>query len=178
MNGHEHLNNNLTIMDRDTDWYLEGLPTTIANIAESDVFVRAKLSNVTRQIMERHYSKQQAKKKPRKPTKARGRYHHNRKKLTKKLLQKRRWKDNPFGCIIHGFGAYSIDKALFMEHIAPLWESNDPALLRVKKHRKSLDGELLGTSKNPYTVYSLIISHPTKGVLFDGQSQQIYDLSV
>lgn len=180
MNREQPINADLTIMERNEDWYLEGLPSNVVNSVESDVFVRAKLTPLTRKVMERYYAKKAKKKaslRNRKPTKAKGRYHHNTKKKTRRELIKRRWRDNPFGCVIYGYGAYSIDKALWERYIAPLWEQHEPSHLKVVRYRKTPGGLPLGSREQPYTVYDLKIIHAALGVLYDGQSQKLYDLS-
>lgn len=173
-------NEDLTFMERTPEWYMEGLPDSIAKRTESDVFVGAKLSRLTQKVMERYYAKKAQKKaslRNRKPTRAKGRYHHNRKKKTQRETYKRRWRDNPFGCLIYGYGAYSIDKALWERYITPLWEQHDPSHLKVVRYKKDLGGSPLGTKENPYTIYDFKVVHSTKGVVYDGQSQKLFDLS-
>jgi hypothetical protein len=179
MNRESPVNSDLTIMDREPEWYLADLPVSIAKSVESDVFVRAKLSPLTRRVMERYYAKKAQKKeflRSRKESAVRGRHHHNTKKATRRRLLKKRWKDNPFGCVIYGYGAYSIDKALWEKYIAPLWEQHDPSHLKVVRYRKNLSGVPLGTQENPYTIYDLKVVHSALGVVYDGQNQKIYDI--
>lgn len=175
MNERQHLTN--------LDDILEGIPkhtdieirNPMREYKPEDVFVTARLTPLTRKVMERWYAKNEKKrlgKLNRKRTKYRGRYHHARKALVQKRAKERRWSSNPFGCLINSKGRWALDKALWDRHIAPLWEQHSPKDLKVKKKRGA------GTALEPHTVYNLQVVHRTLGVLYDGNSQLIYDLSV
>lgn len=171
MNENEILNDPLTIFDRDTDWYHEGLPAGIVPRTADDVLVAAKLSPLTRKLMERYYAKQARKKKPRKPTKARGRYHWKRKEATAKRRAAARWAENPLGCLINGKGCWAISREEWDTHIAPFWGKYDPADLRIKRRWG------YGTALLPYKIHDISLVHVKAGVLFDGDALKLWELS-
>jgi hypothetical protein len=164
------------------DELLEGIPKHTDLILEApkldyrpeDVFRTAKLTPLTRKVMERWYAKNEKKrlgKANRKRTKYRGRYHHARKAMVERLRKEQRWATNPFGCLINTRGRWALDRKKWDSYIAPLWEKYDPKDLKIKKAPRA------GTAEEPYTVYNLQVVHRTLGVLYDGNSQLIYDVS-
>lgn len=136
----------------------------------------AVLSGLQLKLRERELAKLERKRKAlreRKPyTRKRGTVHPNKKKATRRRLLAKRWATNPFGCVIRGYGAHSIDRAKWELYITPLWARYDSVLLSVVKY-----GRPFGTKIKPYTIYSLDIMHATEGVVYCGASQELYDLS-
>ncbi len=158
----------LGMVGRTAESYSDGLPAMLYEPSKERVFLN-KLTASTIRRMEQHY----AKKKKRKPyTFKKGTRHHNRKKATARRLRAKRWATDPFSCFIHGYGSYAVDRKLWDKHIAPIWTGNNPPDLQIKKY-----GSPFGSRSNPYTVYSFDIVHtPTGSVLYNGNSQYLYDL--
>lgn len=175
-----NINNLLTLFSRGTDWYQEGLPDSIVTNTKERVFMQ-RLTPLTRKLMERWYAKQEAKRKAlrerKRYTRRVGTVHPKKKEATRRRLLKSRWNDNPFGCVIHGYGAYSIDKALWERDIAPLWEEYNSEELKIKKYKRDACGVEWGTKAKPYTTYGFDVVHARLGVVYNGSSQELYDLS-
>lgn len=108
----------------------------------------------------------------RKPyTRRRGTVHPKRKLATAKRRYKRQWEKKPYDCLVNGWGVYRIDKALWAKYIAPLWETYDAENLSIRKYPG------YGTKAKPHTIYTIDVIHRTRGVLYNGNDQLIYDLS-
>lgn len=142
--------------------------------APEDVFVAAKLSKQTLLREQRRWA---PRKKRKKYTFRRGTVHHKKKAATRRRRLAKHWATNPFGCMIHGYGSHAIDKTLFDKHILPFWSEYDPAELTIKKSKRDALGEWYGTKRNPFTIYSLVLSHVKHGTLFDGKDLELYMLS-
>lgn len=157
------------IFGRTENWYESGLPATIYEPNKDRVFIN-KLTDSTIRRMEKKYSK---KKERKKYTFKKGTRHHNKKKATARRLRAKRWAEDPFSCYINGYGAHTVDRALWDKHIMPVWGSYAPADLQIKKYPAPY-----GTRVKPYSVYSLDIIHlPSGSVVYNGNSQYIYDIS-
>lgn len=101
----------------------------------------------------------------------RGKRHHRSKEATRRRQRAHRWATRPFGCLLRGYGAKALDESLWNKHIAPLWEVYIPADLSVRWYSG------YGLKDKPYTVYSMDIIHSSLGVVYNGSSQELYDLS-
>lgn len=112
------------------------------------------------------------KKKRKKYTRKKGTVHPKKKQATRRRRLESRWADDPFWCVVYGWGAHSFDRKLWDKHIAPLWKIYNPRDLSVKKYRG------YGTKAKPYTVYTINVVHSTLGVVYNGQDQELYDLSI
>lgn len=107
----------------------------------------------------------------RKPyTRKRGTVHPKRKAATRRRRLEKRWAENPVSCLIQRPGSWTLDRELWKEHVAPLWELYAPSDLSVRAVGK-------GTRAEPYTVFSLRIMHRKLGLVFDGSSLELYLLS-
>lgn len=141
---------------------------------------RCRLSPETRQREEERLAALHRKKRGlrcrKKYTRKRGHVHPKKKERTARIVHAKRWAEQPFGCIIHGYGSHNLDRKQWDLYVAPFWAKYLPSDLSIKKARRNASGKL-GTKGNPFTVYSLVLSHSTLGVLFDGASQELYDLS-
>lgn len=154
---------------RTLESYEEGLPAILYEPNKDRIFIN-KLSDSTVRRMEKRYAK---KKERKKYTFKKGTRHHNRKKATARRLRAKRWAEDPFSCYINGYGAHAVDRKLWDKHIAPIWSSYNPADLQIKKYPAPY-----GTRAKPYTVYSMDIIHlPSGSVVYNGSSQELYDLS-
>ena len=108
----------------------------------------------------------------RKPyTRKRGTVHPKKKAATRRRLMEKRWAQNPLGCLLHSYGRKDIDKGLWNEHIAPLWEKYDPRDLEIKKYRG------WGTKQRPLTVFGMDVVHRTLGTVYDGNALELFLLS-
>ena len=108
----------------------------------------------------------------RKPyTRKRGHVHPKKKQASRRRLMERRWERNPLGCLLYSYGKKDIDKELWNEHIAPLWQEYDPRDLSIRKYRG------YGTKDRPLTVFSLDVVHKTEGIVYNGSSLELYLLS-
>ena len=108
----------------------------------------------------------------RKRTKARGRYHWKSKLRTKKKAQAKSWATDPFGCLLRRRGYKNLKKDLWDSYIAHIWEVYPPTELKVEWSYK------VGLKGFPVTIYDLMVVHiPTGKLLFDGNSQLIFDAS-
>ena len=139
-----------------------------------------KLSRATRVRMELSLvraAKQRAKFRGAPPRRAKGSKHHNSKKATAKRKYEHNWFTNPWACTVYGYGMFVIPKAVWDEHIGPLWKMYDPAQMKVKLYKQTMGKEWLGTYKHPYTIYTMDIIHSTRGILYRGCDQELYDLS-
>lgn len=140
-----------------------------------------KLSGATRRAEEKRVERQEKKRKglrQRKPYKRkRGCVHHNTKKATQTRKRGKLWAERPFSCYIAGYGAYSVDKQVWEQYIAPLWKHYLPKDLSLVRHRKHLNGKAYGSRDQPYDIYSLDIVHKKLGVVYAGQDRLLYDLS-
>lgn len=132
-----------------------------------------RLSEETRQREEERLAKLLRKRRAlreRKPyTRKRGHVHPKKKAATLKRRRERRWRRDPYSCLINGWGYWKLDKAMFEEHVMPLWRQHPPAELSVKKTAK-------GTAKDPHTIFNIQIMHREHAV-FDGSSLELYLLS-
>lgn len=99
-----------------------------------------------------------------------GTVHPKKKEATRKRKLKKKWEEDPIGCLIRRAGSWKLDRELWKEHIAPLWENYYPADLTVRARGR-------GTAAEPYTVFSLLIEHRKHGTVFDGNSLELYLLS-
>jgi hypothetical protein len=116
--------------------------------------------------------KKRASLRKRKPyTRKRGTVHPNRKKATRRRLLERQWAEKPYSCLVRSGGSWQLDRKQWDLHVAPLWGTWLPKDLSVKRQKG------YGTRANPYTIYSIKVVHATHGVLFDGNSQLLFDLS-
>lgn len=100
------------------------------------------------------------------------------KQATARREYKRKWATNPYGCLLHGYGAFRIEKADWERLIAPLWSRYNPEHLKILKRRT----ESKGTRESPYTIYDIDVVHidpkgGTRRVVYNGNSQKVYDLS-
>lgn len=136
------------------------------------LLVDAKLSRETLRLEQGRLDKLARKRKAlrhRKPyTRKRGTVHPRKKEASKRRLMERRWRDNPLGCFLYGYGKKDIDKGLWYEHIAPLWEKYDSRDLTIVKHRG------YGTKDRPLTVFTIDVVHKTEGVVYDGNSLELF----
>ncbi len=136
------------------------------------LLVRARLSPATRLAEERRLEKIQRKKEVLRNPKKRDR---RRKPWTAKQATLRRrkakeWAEDPFGCVLHTYGAKRIERALWDKYIQPLWRMYDPAHLTVVWKKP------YGSKAHPRTVYNCIVYYRGEPV-YDGFSQELYDLS-
>lgn len=140
-----------------------------------------RLSDETRAMEEARLAKLHRKKQAlrnRKPyTRKRGTVHPKKKAATRRRRLEKNWENNPFGVVIHGYGAHAIDRDLWDKHIQPLFTEYSPHQLTLKKLKRDLKGRYYGTKVNPFTVYSLQIEHKQLGTVFDGSSLELHHLS-
>ena len=180
------MNNNETLTFTDLEWIGDkSLDKSMGQVVqpkrsesqlEAHILATAKLSRITRSILERRL-KEKAKKirslrERKKYTRQRGHVHPKKKQATEKRRLDRKWADKPFSCFIHGWGAHQVDKALWDKYIAPLWDYYLPADLTIKRYKKPW-----GSKEKPYTIYGFDVVHSTLGVVYSGSSQELYDLS-
>lgn len=159
------------------------LPTDVTKesflVLEQRGLVR--LSDETRRMEEERlaalYRKKRALRSRKPYTRKRGRVHPKKKAATRRRRLEKNWRDNPFGCLINGYGSHSLDRELFDQHIQPLWTKYDSGDLTIKKAKRDLKGRFYGTKENPYTIYSLTVVHKELGTVFDGASLELYKLS-
>ena len=139
------------------------------------LLVDARLSPETFQMEVDRLAKIQKKKtslRKRKPyTRKRGTVHPNRKKATRRRLLERQWASRPMSCLMRSGGSWNLDREQWDRHIAPLWAKWLPKDLKVKRYRG------YGTRAKPYTVYTVDVIHAEHGLLYSGNSQELYDLS-
>src|SRR5687768_3003870 len=88
-----------------------------------------------------------------------GHVHPKKKKATRRRLMEKRWRDNPFGCVILGYGSHAIDREAWDKLLQPYWSLYDPKLLRVVKRKRDPFGVYYGTKEKPYTIHSLVLKH-------------------
>jgi hypothetical protein len=120
------------------------------------------------------YKRLNRKKYTRKP----GHVHPKKKAATLRRRRMKRWREDPYWCVIYRRGRYELDRKVWDKHIAPLWTVYDPDdLTIISPKRDYVTKELLGTRVNPYTVYKLRVEHKTKGIVWEGHDQLLYDLS-
>lgn len=111
-------------------------------------------------------------------TRKAGHVHPKKKEATKRRKTERLWRENPFGCLLSNkYSCKRLSRERWNELIMPYWSLYDPADLRIKRLKKDVKGELYGTRKNPITIYSLQLIHKKLGMLYNGQDQELYDLS-
>lgn len=135
-----------------------------------------KLSPLTARVMEKHYAQLAKKKKSlrerKRYTRKPGHVHPKKKLATARRRYERRWREDPYSCIVNGWGKWSVDKGLFNELVLPLWKQHDPALLAIKKYRQ------YGTKEKPHTVFTFDVVNTKSGaVLYSGRDEEIYQLS-
>jgi len=150
------------------------IPRPVPNRKQNDSFlVDAKLSPETQAREIKRLASLNRKKTSLKEKKKRDRRYKpwTAKQATKRRKYKKLWATNPYSCVIRGYGAYELSKADWDKVIAPLWEQYDPENLKVKRYKG------YGFRDKPLTIYSIDIVHATRGVVYSGSSQQIYDLS-
>lgn len=175
----EDVNENLTNDEwvwLDTKQVSLDIPKPIKDRKPSDSFlVDAQLSESTRLLEVRRLDKlarrKRALRKRKKYTRKRGTVHPKKKEATRRRLLVRQWARKPYSCVIRGYGSHAVDRKQWDRLIAPLWEKYNPADLTVRKYRG------YGLKGKPFTVYSLDIIHSTLGVVYNGNSQELYDLS-
>jgi hypothetical protein len=73
--------------------------------------------------------------------------------------------------LIRSGGSWEIDRALWDRDIAPLWKAYLPKDLTVRRYRG------YGTRAKPYTTYTMNVVHKDYGVVYDGNSQLLFDIS-
>ena len=138
--------------------------------------LHAKLSDETRRMEEARLAKMERKRRGlrcRKPyTRKPGTVHPKKKEATRRRQLRVDWANKPFSCVIMGYGAHAVDRQLWDKYIQPLWSKYDPQDLKVKKHRDA------GTKLKPYTVYTMDVVHSKLGVVYSGNSQLLFDLSI
>lgn len=99
----------------------------------------------------------------------RGKYSVARKRASKLLEKKQRWRRQPLKCLSYGYGYWTITQEEWDEHIGPLWSAYEPCDLVVKKYAKR------GTREAPYRIYDIRVEHRKRKkrgkprVLFDGR---------
>lgn len=112
----------------------------------------------------------------RKVRRARGQFHHRRKERTQRLRREKRWKSNPFGCILNmdTFVCKRLDRGVWDERVAPLWEKYNPKNLTVKFPAKA------GTKANPWTLYNMDVwldeGKGKKQRVYRGEDWLLWDL--
>lgn len=104
-------------------------------------------------------------------TRKRGHVHPKKKQASRRRLMARRWRDNPLGVVLYGYGKKAIDKSLWAKYIEPLWDRYNPEDLEIVWERGA------GCKHSPKTVYNMNVVHKTEGVVYDGNGQELYDLS-
>lgn len=108
----------------------------------------------------------------RKPyTRKPGTVHPKKKQATRSRQRRERWHSDPFWCVAYGRGYYALDRKLWDQHIAPLWEKYDSKDLKVERYRG------YGTKEKPHTVWTLRVVHASEGLVYDGSDVQLYLLS-
>lgn len=142
------------------------LPSLLLDARLSKETLQKEIERVDR--MER---KRKALRERKKYTRKRGTVHPKKKEASRRRLMDRRWATNPLGCLLHSYGKKDIDKDLWYEHIAPLWEKYNPRDLEIKKYRG------WGTKQRPLTVFGMDVVHKTEGVVYDGNALELYLLS-
>lgn len=140
-----------------------------------------RLSGATRKLEEERlaklYRKKRALRNRKKYTRKKGTVHPKRKAATRRRRLEKNWRDNPFGVVIHGYGAHNVDRKLWDLYIQPLFSKYKAEELTLRKKKRDVHGREYGTKANPYTIYSLTVVHKTDGVVFDGAGLELYMLS-
>lgn len=149
----------------DTEWLQRNLPDSLGE----------KISLPSRR--EERILEKQAKKKAslrnRKPyTRKPGHVHPKKKVATAKRRYAAKWSTNPFGCFIHGFGAYAVDRKEWDRLIMPFWLLYEAADMSIARY-----GKPWGSRVKPHSVYSFDLVHKNLGTIYCGASQELYDLS-
>lgn len=103
--------------------------------------------------------------------------HPKKKAATLRRRRKKRWREDPYWCVVYRIGRYELDRKLWDKHIQPLWLVYDPDDLTIISPKRNGKGQCLGSKEIPYTVYDLRVEHKTKGIVWEGQDQLLYDLS-
>ena len=101
-----------------------------------------------------------------------GHVHPKKKEATARRRYKNKWSTNPFGCLIHGWGAYAVDREKWDEYVQPFFNLYEAADLSIVRY-----GKPWGSRDKPHTVYSFDLVHKKLGTLYCGGSQELYDLS-
>lgn len=153
--------------------------------APEAILSRVRLSATTRRQVEHREARSERKRRmreerrsgKRKSPGSRGTRHHRSKEATRRRKRAHTWATNPFGCAIHGYGSHAIDRQLWEKYIAPLWTAYLPQDLTLHKYKRAPDGSHYGTKQKPYTIYTMDIIHSSLGVVYNGNSQYLFDLS-
>lgn len=138
---------------------------------------RVKLSRETKKL-ERERMYRAARKRRalrfRKPyTRKPGTVHPKRKEATERRRRARQWASDPFVCILNRnrMKCKRLDQDSWKRLIDPLWTRYDPKDLSIVFPRRS------GTRADPWTLYNMTVLHTELGVVYDGRSQELFDLS-
>lgn len=189
--------NELEFLTNDLDYIIKGMQISLTDTALGAPLRPAELTNESFLVLEQRglvrlsdetrameearlatlYRKKRALRNRKKYTRKRGTVHPKRKAATRRRRLEKKWRENPFGCLINGYGAHALDRELWNRHIAPLWTKYSPKDLDVRKAKRDLKGRYYGTKDNPYTIYSLTVVHRTDGVVFNGADLELYTLS-
>ena len=134
---------------------------------------RAKLSKDTQRRIERMEGKRAKHREAvaaRKRALPKGRYHHNRKKATKRKQAAERWKKQPYKSLVFGHGNWAITQEEWNLHLGDYWKLYDSKHLRVKRKWGK------GTKIEPYTIWHLKVYYKDK-LLWDGSKEMWIHLS-
>lgn len=181
----EKINNLIQGIVEDSNEFRKQLPQQVVerDLGPLNEFSRsllhATLSDETRKAEEERLAKMERKRKglrERKPyTRKAGCVHPKRKAATERKRQEKKWAEEPLNCINNSWGFWALDEELWEKHIAPLWLKYKPSDM-VWKRSKKYNREV-GNKQQPHDIYSIVIEHKKLGRLYDGDSQQLYDLS-
>lgn len=158
------------------------LDRTNQPIDGKDLFIlelegRIKLSRETKRLevarLNKIAQKKRALRNRKRYTRKPGTVHPKKKEATERRRRARQWRDNPFVCVLHmnDFKCKRLDQDSWKRLVDPLWTRYDPKDLSIVFPRRS------GTRADPWTVYNMTVIHKDLGVVYDGRSQELFDLS-
>ncbi len=139
---------------------------------------RVKLSDETRRLEELRLAKLARKRRAlryrKRYTRRRGTVHPKRKAATIARNRRKLWANNPLVCVLNmnDYKCKRIDQDSWYRIVNPIWTRYDPKDLSVVFPSKA------GTRADPWTVYNMKILHKDLGVVYNGEDQLLYDLSV
>lgn len=102
-----------------------------------------------------------------------GKRHPQKKKKTLRKARLRRWEEQPWKCLVYGFGVWAVTEEEFNEHLAPFWERHVASRLHVQRKWGK------GTQAQPYRIWDLKLWYKHTGkprLLFDGD--KLWELEI
>lgn len=138
---------------------------------------RIKLSRETKRLevarLNKIAQKKRALRNRKRYTRKPGTVHPKKKQATERRRRAKLWAVNPLVCILNRnrMKCKRIDQDSWRRLIDPLWTRYDPKDLTIVFPRRS------GTRADPWTIYNMTVTHAELGVVYDGASQELFDLS-